>query len=322
MRDHSEILLQTIAVIKGLYDPEKHTLSELPDLYKDKIATYSETELKALINEIKEYATIYRDNIPSFDGSTLYSYEDFIQRLFHILDACDISTFHPYIIFLLKKYKDDEKILKVRLMELETLVIKRLLAKQETKSYNKLCKDFIDNEAQVKTKADAVSQAQIQAGIKSISNKNATIVLFWIELFRRNTDVKQSVKELKYNYSLEHLLPQKWEEHWASVPVVDDAGNAIADFETAKQVRYGKVYSIGNMTLLNSRLNTSLRNYIFSRKIEGEGRKKGIRQYSELWITKADIIDRYDRGEIVWNEASITQRENALCCELLEIWKS
>lgn len=322
MRDHSEILLQTIAVIKGLYDPEKHTLSELPDLYKDKIATYSETELRGLINEIREYATIYRDNIPSFDGSTLYSYEDFVQRLFHILDACDISTFHPYIIFLLKKYKDDEKTLKVRLKELETLVIKRLLAKQETKSYNKLCKDFIDNEAQVKTKADAVSQAQIQAGIKSISNKNATIVLFWIELFRRNKDVKQSVKELKYNYSLEHLLPQKWEEHWASIPVVDDAGNAIADPETAKQVRYSKVYSIGNMTLLNSRLNTSLRNYIFSKKIEGDGRKKGIRQYSELWITKADIIDRYDRGETVWNEASITQRENALCCELLDIWKS
>lgn len=104
-------------------------------------------------------------------------------------------------------------------------------------------------------------------------------------------------------------MPQKWEEHWNSVPVVDDAGNAIADPETAKQVRYSKVYSIGNMTLLNSRLNTSLRNYIFSRKIEGEGRKKGIRQYSELRITKADIIDRYDRGEIIWNEASITHAE-------------
>jgi hypothetical protein len=320
MRDHSEILLQTIAVINGLYDPEKHTLSELPDLYKNKIAKYSEKELKDLINEIKEYANIYRENIPAFDGSTLYLYDDYLQRLFHILDACDISTFHPYIIYLLKKYKENEVMIETRLKELECLVIKRLLAKQETKSYNKLCKEFIDNETQVKIKVDSVTLEQIKSGIKSISNKNATIVLFWIELFRRKKDAKQSIKELKYNYSLEHLMPQKWEEYWSSVPVVDDTGSPITESDLAKQIRYGKIYSIGNMTLLNSRLNTSLRNYIFERKIEGEGRKKGIRHYSELWITKADIIDKYDSDDKIWNEVSIAKREKALGDELIEIW--
>lgn len=320
MRDHSEILLQTIAIIKGLYDPEKHTLSELADLYKEKIAKYSEQELKDLINEIKEYANIYRENIPTFDGSTLYSFDDYLKRLFHILDACEISTFHPYIIYLLKKYNDNEGKLKTHLQVLESLVVKRLLAKQETKSYNKLCKDFIGNEAQVKVKADAVTQAEIESGIKSISNKNATIVLFWIELYRRNNDTKQSVKELKYNYSLEHLMPQKWEEHWSAVPVVDDEGNPISDSDLAKQVRYGKIYSLGNMTLLNSRLNTSLRNYVFERKVEGEGRKKGIRHYSELWITKNDILAPYDSGTKTWNESSILSREKSLAGEIKIIW--
>ena len=167
------------------------------------------------------FRSIYRENIPTFDGSTLYCYDDHVQRLLHILDACDISTFHPYIIFLLKKYKDNVGALKNRLKELECLVIKRLLAKQETKSYNKLCKEFIENEGQVKIKCDAVTLSQIQNGIKYISNKNATIVLFWIELFRRNNDSKQSIKELKYNYSLEHIMPQKWEEYWSSVPVTE-----------------------------------------------------------------------------------------------------
>jgi hypothetical protein len=67
-------------------------------------------------------------------------------------------------------------------------------------------------------------------------------------------------------------------------------------------------------------LNISLRNYSFERKIEGEGRKKGIRNYSDLCITKNDILDKYDSGIKIWNEISITQRENSLCNEIIEIW--
>lgn len=322
MRDHSEILLQSIAVIKGIYDPEKHTLSELPDLYKKRINAASKNDTIELINEIKEYAGIYKENIPAFDSSTLYSYSNNLQRIFHILDNCGISTFHPYIIYLLKRYKDDEQSLTLTLKTLEQFVIKRMITKQETKSYNKLCKDFIDNETLLQAKSQEVNNVQIANGIKSISNKNATLLLFWIELYRRSIDTKQAVKELKYNYSLEHLMPQKWEEYWNTVPVYNELGQIETDQEKAKTIRYGKVYSLGNMTLLNSRLNTSLRNYVFERKIEGEGRKKGIRHYSELWITKDDILDRYDNGEKEWNEISISQRENNLCAELIEIWNT
>ncbi len=322
MRDNSEILLQSIAVIKGIYDPDKHTLAELPDLFKNKIVVTTKDEIIELVSEIKEYAEIYKENIPAFDRSTLYSFEDYLQRLFHILDTCGISTFHPYIIYLLKKYENNESDLIINLKYLEQFVIKRLITKQETKSYNKLCKDFIKNETIVQSKSQEVTDDQIKAGIESISNKNATLLLFWIELHRRNIDSKQAVKELKYNYSLEHLMPQKWEEFWSDVPVFDENGAEVSGQEKAKLIRYEKIYSLGNMTLLNSRLNTSLRNYIFERKIEGEGRKKGIRHYSELWITKHDILSKYDNGETVWNEVSIFEREKTLCAELIEIWNN
>ncbi len=320
MRDHSEILLQSIAVIKGIYDPDKHNLSELPDLYKEKINNSSKEEISDLIKEIKEYAETYKDTIPASDDSTLYSFNNYIQRLFHILDECEISTFHPYIIYLLKKYKDDEPSLIKNFKSLEKFVIKRMITKQEVKSYNKLCKDFINNESIVQTKSQEITADQIAAGIKSISNKNATLLLFWIELFRRSQDTKQAVKELKYNYSLEHLMPQKWQQFWSKVPVYNESDEIETDNEKAKLIRNQKIYSLGNMTLLNSRLNTSLRNYIFERKIEGEGRKKGIRHYSELWITKDDILDKYDNGEKIWNEVSILKREKALCAELINIW--
>jgi hypothetical protein len=74
------------------------------------------------------------------------------------------------------------------------------------------------------------------------------------------------------------------------------------------------------MTLLNSSLNTSLRNYVFERKIEGEGKKKGIRAYADLCITKDDILSIYDKGDKVWNEKKIIDRTNSLAMEILEIW--
>jgi hypothetical protein len=74
------------------------------------------------------------------------------------------------------------------------------------------------------------------------------------------------------------------------------------------------------MTLLNSSLNTSLRNYIFERKIEGEGRKKGIQLYADLSITKIDILSNYDKGDKVWDEKKINDRTNSLAKEVLAIW--
>jgi len=291
----------------------------LPDLYKKHIASLEADKIPPFIKEVHEYASTYRSTIPDFDGSELFSYRDNRRRLFHILDACEISTFHPYIMFLIRKYKDDSSPLNERLLSLESLVVKRMIAGLETKSYNKLCKEFILKE-NVDDKIAGIGDDDVSMGLERISNKNASLLLFWIELYRRHKDSKQSVQELKYDYSLEHLMPQKWEDHWSSVPVVDDGGKIIENPENAKIHRNKRIYSIGNMTLLNSRLNTSLRNFALDRKIEGDGRKKGIRQYSELWITKDDVLSRYDSGNKTWDEKSIFDRTRALGREILEIW--
>ena len=109
----------------------------------------------------------------------------------------------------------------------------------------------------IEKKLSEIAAHQVVDGVKSISNKNATLLLFWVELYRRHVDHKQSLKDLQYRYSLEHIMPQKWEEYWTSVPVVDDDGKLIEDVDQQKRIRYSKIYSLGNMTLLNRRLNTS-----------------------------------------------------------------
>lgn len=320
MRDNIEILLHSISVIKGFFDPDKHTLSDLSNLYKIYISKISKEDLKKFVEEISKYATLFREKILVFNGSTLFNFQDNYARLFHILSVCEISTFHPYILSLLFKYDSNETKLLEELRKIETLVVRRMITKATTKSYNKMCKEFINDNSMVDTKLAEQTKEEVKNGLTSITNKNAALLLFWVELYRRANDNKESIKELKYNYSLEHLMPQKWEEHWGGVVIVDINGKEITDKEVAKRERYSKIYHIGNMTLLNSSLNTSLRNYDFDRKIKGEGRKKGIKDYDDLGITKFDILTPYENGDKIWDEQKIIIRTENLASDILKIW--
>jgi hypothetical protein len=320
MRDNIEILLHSISVIKGFFDPDKNTLSDLSALYRDYIAKLSKDDLENFIKEISRYAKLFKERILVFDGSTLFNYQNHYERLFHVLNICEISTFHPYILSLFFKYEKDEIKLLEELHKIETLVIRRMITRSETNSYNKMCKDFIKDNSAIDTKIAEQTDVEIKSGLTSINNKSAALLLFWIELYRRDNDKKDSVKELNYDYELEHEKTKKWEEFWSNVEVVDENSNVIMDKEIAKKERYSKIYQIGNMTLLNSSLNKVLRNYEFSRKMEGEGRKRGIKHYADLGITKFDILEPYNNGDKVWNEKKIIDRTECLANDIISIW--
>ncbi len=321
MRDNIEILLHCIAIIRGFYDPDKHTLSDLSKLYKGEFARKnSEDELEAFINEIIEYADIYKEKILTFDNSTLFSFDDAIKRLLHILEVLQISTFHPFLLFVFKEYQNDDSRIVNMLSILEKLVVRRMISKQETKSYNKLCKDFINNPDLIVNKLRETTDDQISNGLRSIPNKHAALLLFWVELNRRNKDRRYDIKELKYNYSLEHIMPQKWEEYWKYIPKKYNADDSEMTGEETKKDRYNKVYWIGNMTLLTSSLNSTLRNYVFEKKMNGEGRKKGIKAYANLSITKDDIVTPFDNGDTVWHENEIIARTVNIEKEINQIW--
>ena len=318
MRDNIEILLHSIAVIKGFYDPDTHTLSDLSKLYKKQIGQFSSQDhLNSFINDIKEYAQIYKEQILTFDNSTLFSFNDRSLRLFHILEVLQISTFHPFILFVFKNNAHEAARL---LSALETFVIKRMISNQETKSYNKLCKEFIQNSSSIASRTNETTDEQIANGLRAISNKNASLLLFWVELFRRNNDKKHDLKELKYNYSLEHVMPQKWEEYWHDMPEKKNLDGTVMMTEDSKKDRYNKIYWIGNMTLLTSSLNSSLRNFVFEKKVSGDGRKKGMKAYAALSITQDDIVWRFERGDVLWDEHRIAERTKSLSQEIERIW--
>ena len=295
-------------------------MSELAQCYKDHIAKMSAEELSAFIVRIHDYAILYREKIVTNEISVQYSYADYFMRLIHILDTLEISTFHPYLLNLLyqKKIGMGEDAFKENCASLERYVILHAICNASTKNYNKECIQLLNGESldEMLANCDDINQERFNAGLRNISsNKNATLLLFWIELYRRSIE-KVDQKELKYTYTLEHIMPQKWNEYWdiGALPVKDHNGNIVDEEENATQLRSAAVYEIGNMTLLNSKLNTSLRNYTFDRKKAGEGKKRGMKDLADCMITR-EILDTQ-----IWDEAAIHARTEQLSAAIKKVW--
>lgn len=189
---------------------------ELSKLYKEQLTKINSiNELEDFIEEIVKYAEIYKEKIITFYKDYSFSFEDPITRLLHILEELEISTFHPFLLYVFKTYQEDEEKIEEILGKLEKFVIKNMLAKVESiKNYNRLCKQFIENLDNLDNKLNEITLDKVVPGLQSISNRDAALILFWIELYRRHKDDKYDEKELKYDYTLEHIMPVKWEEHW------------------------------------------------------------------------------------------------------------
>jgi len=319
-RDNIEILLHCVAVIEGFFDPTGMKMSELAQYYKKYISDMTSQELEAFIKHIKEYADLYKSKIVTNEVSLQYSYTDYFTKLVHVLDQLEISTFHPYLLHILlqNKKSQNEEQFKEDCLKLERYVILHAICNASTKNYNKECNQLIKGESidTMLANTSDINRERFNNGLcRMYSNKIATMLLFWVELYKRSIE-KTDQTELKYTYTLEHIMPQKWQEYWDIniLPVIDSDGNIIIDEEDAKNTRADAIYEAGNMTLLNSKLNSSLRNYSFEKKINGYNKKKGMKDLADCMITR-EILNKAS-----WTEEDIRARTEDLKIHIKRIW--
>ena len=100
--------------------------------------------------------------------------------------------------------------------------------------------------------------------------------------------------------------------------VAADTGTPIVDEETAKELRRAAIYEIGNMTILNRKLNSSLSNNTMQEKLDGKGRAKGMRKYASLDVAQ-EVINIFDKDKR-WNEKIIRDRTKKLYNEFIKLW--
>lgn len=299
-RYRSEILLYAYALIKGFFEIEKHTQDGLSMLYKEYIKDKSQDEVLGIIKEINWYANLFYE-LPWADKGETFKFSDNEKRLLHIMSISEYNIFIP-VVLKLRSLELDKKELDECYAMLENFIIRHWLCKKVTNSINKVIgrnlKNINGKDSMQKFIAsfEVTGDEEIKEAMFDIDNKRASLVLFWIELYNCRSE-KNDISELQYTYTLEHLMPQTWQENWSNVGKND---------ETAK----GLIYQIGNMTLLKSKLNTAIQNNNWDKK------REEIQKHAMLKITQEVTKNR------AWNKSKIEERSEKIFNYFLKIWQN
>ena len=294
-------------------------VEQLFESYKKFIKDYLNNDKKSILSEIKDYALLFQEN---FDYDIIESdltNNSGIERINAIIFGLDTSTLIPYVLYVLKNVSNDNN--RNELFDfLETYIMRRMVAHANTKNYNQLFTDrLINNEILSKSKfleflegqSDKVnflpSDDELKIGFESsyLINKQSAGILYFIETKIRNRQL-QSTQLLGINkYSLEHLMPKKWENNWGKLSSQED-----------KIKRNRKLLTLGNLTIITQALNSTIRDANWTVKLKGKADKKGLNTYSAGLET---ISSYFSLDE--WNEQIIEQRAEFLYEKAKDIWK-
>ena len=299
-RYRSEILLYAYALIKGFFNIEKHTQDGLSMLYKEYIKDKSQDDVLDIIKEINRYANLFYE-LPWADKGETFKFSDSEKRLLHIMSISEYNIFIP-VVLKLRSLELDKKELDECYAMLENFIIRHWLCKKVTNSINKVIgrnlKNINGKDSMQKFIAsfEVTGDEEIKEAMFNIDNKRASLVLFWIELYNCRSE-KNDISELQYTYTLEHLMPQTWQENWSNVGKNEETANEL-------------IYQIGNMALLKSKLNTAIQNNNWDKK------REEIQKHAMLKITQEVTKNR------AWNKNKIEERSEKIFNDFLKIWQN
>ena len=331
-RNNQEFLLYCVACIK--WPEEEHSLINLEAVYEKHIHRYGYKELTDFIKDVCTYAGIFRRFVLEFrrkleNGDIFFKHKDPVTRLFLILDRFQIHWFYPYVLMRLKEAEQDiyDESLVRDFGILESFLVRRRLSSKKSTDYQKKCRQILKEGAAALVKEELngpkskMGDKDLLPYLSTVPDDTARVILFCIELYRCR-DESKDVNSLEYRYTVEHIMPQKWETHWKGVPILRDGKVLKPESKVGISFRNQWIQALGNKTLLTHRLNASLQNVNFPEKIGEPGEDKpGYRTHTSLSITR-ELVEQFDRGDKVWDEPHIMERTRKMYEDILEIWPS
>ncbi len=289
-------------------------VDKLFESYKSLIGNY-QLDKTNVLKEIREYAKLFKDHFNYNTINQEVSSEYGIERINAIIFGLETSTLIPYVLYAIKNINNETDLNK--LFEfVESYIIRRIVIKATSKNYNQLFTDsFISNELLSKEKIQNYlsdnpnyfpNDEEVKKGFDNsiIVNKQSAGIIYMIESKVRNRS-KQATQLLGINkYSLEHLMPKKWRNHWGEI---DAEKENDRDF---------KLKTLGNLAIITQSLNASIRDSDWETKRNGKGNKNGLKHYSAGIETLSQFLYKEK-----WDENAIEERADFLYKQAMEIWK-
>lgn len=293
-------------------------VDKLFDSYKMFVKKYLGGNNQLLFQEIKEYATTFRNAINLDVINNELTSEAGIERINAVMFALDTTTLIPYVLFAEHNISDVNARSDLY-SYIESYIMRRLITRQTTKNYNQLFTDrLILNKVLSKDAlAEYISgqedkinrmpsdQEVLDAFHEScLTNKYALGVLYLIESKIRDRS-KYSTQLLGISkYSLEHMMPKKWQNSWQ------------LSKDCTVETRDRKLLTLGNLTIITQSLNASIRDADWQTKKSGKKDKGGLKKYAEGIETLSEYLELDS-----WDENSIKNRADDLATKALNVWK-
>lgn len=275
--------------------------------YKDFMKDYKISP-ELIIRELKEYAEIYKKIINPKIIEDDFDKNNYLERLNLIIFGLDTATIIPYLLYVCKNVPEQNEQNSI-FKYLETYIMRRMIVRATTKNYNQLFRQsLINNEILslenlkelINKKTDKVnfmpSDSDLKQGIfeSALSNKQTRGILYLIEKTIRDSSYSTELRNIN-EYELEHIMPKKWESNWA------------LNEKYSAEKRNKLLLTLGNLTILTKKLNTSISNSDWNTKKNGKGTHKGLLEYANSIM----IFSKYLQKES-WNEEIILERAEEL----------
>lgn len=243
-------------------------------------------------------------------------------------EAFDVSTVFPLVVYLATEAAIGDR-LGAALAMLESYILRRDIAGLSTKNYNRFFVGTIDRLRESEgCKVDALarwlstrpndtdrwpSDIDFRQGwlgrdqYKSARQPRLRYLFEHIEQAKRSK-LSEEI-EIKSGLTIEHIMPQKWREHWP-VPGFEHLEEGEIDVEqlSAEVCRDAAVNKLGNLTLVTSPLNSSMSHGPFSTKLPA------LRAHASLALNRE--FNDFDH----WDEECIETRGAALFEIARKIW--
>jgi len=266
------------------------------------------------LESIGRYSAMYRmiEDLPPTTRAGL-----FVERL----AAMDTTTIMPVVLELFVSCGDRSPERDAALADLESFLVRRMVCRLTPKNYNRLAVDLLksltdghgsprDRLRRVLVASDAdtlrwPSDGELTTRLlddpiyQSLTRKRLRMFLRALEQ-ELHTGKTESI-QLEKRLTVEHLLPRRWRQHW---PLTEDAGEDAADR------RDHLLHTLGNLTLLTKKLNPSVSNDPWDKKLPAIARHSVLRLNNELSAHHATT----------WDESTIAARGKSLAALACKIW--
>ena len=290
-------------------------------LYADFDAGISMLEL---VQQIARASSVYRHFI---EGATANNPIGRLQLFAYRSTTLESEVFKPVVLWLFDPEQDPvppDQLMKV-LDVLESWLVRRMLVRAVTNAYNQIAADLVTQlrKGERENAGDVVegffagqnvgsrywpddhevtSELKDLLAYQRLRRGRLRMVLEAIEDHRRGW--KGAVEGLggeriaRGKYHIEHVMPRKWQVHW---PI--ESGDSEQDRDKI-------IHTLGNLTLLTSKLNSKVSNAAWAIK------RLALQEHDVLKLN-GDLLGL---GGETWTEAKIRARNEDMARAIVEIW--